>query len=312
MERALRVIYMGTPRFAVHPLTALAETEEVVVVVTQPPRPAGRGRAMKFSAVKEAALALDIPCLQPERVRDGEVGESLKALQCDLIVVAAFGQILPSSILAIPKSGCINIHASLLPRYRGASPIPMAIAQGEKETGVTTMMMDAGMDTGDILLQRRLAIRDTDTAATLSERLSVLGAETILATVAALKEGRLKPVPQVESGATYTPLLRKSHGEIDWNRRAGQIRDHVRAMDPWPGAFTRVQGEMLKIWRVAPCDKVGRPGEVLEAGARLVVGAREGSVIVEELQVAGRKRIQGDAFLRGRPPVTEGMILGRS
>jgi methionyl-tRNA formyltransferase len=310
MERALRVIYMGTPRFALHPLTALAQTEDAVLVVTQPDRRAGRGRTLQSSLVKEAALARGIPCLQPERVREADVIAALEALQCDLIVVAAFGQILPKAILDIPKAGCINIHASLLPKYRGASPIPMAIAQGEKETGITTMMMDAGMDTGDILLQRRLAITDTDTAATLSERLSVLGADTILETVAALKGGRLTRVPQVESEATVTPRLRKSHGAIDWNRTPEQIRDHVRAMDPWPGAFTRARAEMLKIWRVTPHGKKGRPGEVLEAGARLLVGAREGSVMIEELQVAGRKRVRGEAFLRGRHPITEGMTLG--
>ncbi len=310
MERALRVIYMGTPRFALHPLTALVETEDVVLVVTQPDRRAGRGRALRPSAVKEAALAREIPCLQPERVGDAEVLEALAALRCELIVVAAFGQILPQGILDIPKAGCINIHASLLPRYRGASPIPMAIAEGEKETGVTTMMMDAGMDTGDILLQRRLAIRNSDTSGTLSERLSVLGAEAILETVALLRGGRLTRVPQVASEATYTPLLRKSHGEIDWNGTPGQIRDHVRAMDPWPGAFTRVRGETLRIWRVTPHRRAGRPGEVLEAGARLLVGAGEGSVIVEELQVAGRRRVRGGAFLRGRHSIAEGMILG--
>ncbi len=312
MERARRVIYMGTPRFALRPLAALAEREDVVLVVTQPDRPAGRGRALQQSPVKEAARARNIPCLQPERVREAQVMEALEALRCDLIVVAAFGQILPEAMLQIPKAGCINIHASLLPKYRGASPIPMAIAQGEKETGITTIMMDAGMDTGDILLQRRLDIEDTDTAFTLSERLSVLGAETILETLALLKRGRLTGVPQVESEATYTPLLRKSHGEIDWNRTPEQIRNHVRAMDPWPGAFTHVGGEMLKIWRVIPHGKGGRPGQVLEAGVRLLVGAREGSVIVAELQVAGRTRLRADAFLRGRHSITEGMTLGRS
>jgi methionyl-tRNA formyltransferase len=310
IDKMLRIIYLGTPRFAVPSLVALLQTEDVVRVVTQPDRPAGRGRQLAFSPVKEEAVERGIPCLQPERIEAPEVVQKLREFSCDLFVVAAYGQILSPEVLAIPKYGCINIHASLLPRYRGASPIAAAIAAGEKKTGITTILMDRGMDTGDMLLRRELDIEEEETTGVLTERLSILGARTILQTVKALKEGRLERMPQDESKATYAPLIRKAQGKIDWNRTAEEIRNHVRAMNPWPGAYTHVEGEMLKIWRVVAHPKSGRPGEVLHAEKELVVGTKKGSVILEILQRPGKKSITGEDFLRGRHSIRKGMILG--
>ncbi|MDX1763651.1 MAG: methionyl-tRNA formyltransferase [bacterium] len=312
MGNLFRVVYMGTPRFAVPPLTALANTEDVVLVVTQPDRRAGRGRKAVHSAVKEEARRRGIPCYQPQSIRNEETIGMLRDLASDLIVVAAFGQILPPAVLSIPRLGCINIHASLLPRYRGASPISAAIAAGESVTGVTTMMMDQGMDTGDMLMQLSLSIEESDTAGTLTGRLSLLGAQAILKTLLAIKAGRLKPNRQDDRAATYAPLLRKEDGQIDWTRRSREIGNHVRAMDPWPGAFTTLGDKVIKIWRVSPKAGTGEPGRVLEAGRRLVVGAGSGVVAIEELQLPGKKRIAAGEFLRGNHEVREGMTFGRS
>ncbi|NOY54201.1 MAG: methionyl-tRNA formyltransferase [Deltaproteobacteria bacterium] len=308
--RILRVIYMGTPRFAVPSLAALSQTEDLVRVVTRPDRPAGRGRKKIPSPVKEEALDRGIPALQPMKITEPEFVRALRDFSCDLFVVAAFGQILPPEILEIPKYGCINIHASLLPKYRGASPIAAAIAAGENKTGITIIRMDAGMDTGDILMQRELEIGPEETTGVLTERLAILGARTLLQTLKILKEGRLERIPQDGAGAIATPLLKKEHGVINWNLAGEAIRNHVRAMDPWPGAYTLVDGEILKIWRVTVREEKGRPGEVIRAGRCFQVGTRDGSVVIETVQRPGRRRINGAEFLRGRPAIREGMILG--
>lgn len=311
MNRPFRIVYMGTPFFAVAPLKALCKTEDVALVVTQPDRPSGRGRKSTMSPVKNEALVRGIPVLQPESVRDRKAILALGDTDCDVIVVAAYGQILPKEILELPAFGCINIHASLLPKYRGASPIIQAIIQGEKRTGVTTMMIDEGRDTGDILLQESLEISEEETAGMLTERLSRLGARTMVETLGALREKRLTPVPQDESQASYFPRLTKEQGEIDWNRDAAVIRDHVRGMDPWPGAYTFLQGERLKVWRVRPHPEPGSPGKVLSVSDRLIVGAKSGSVVIDELQLPGKKRVSGPDFLRGQKKIREGMTLGR-
>ncbi len=310
IDKILRVIYMGTPQFAVPSLVAISQTEDVVRVVTQPDRQAGRGRKMIPSPVKEEALDRGIPCLQPTKISEPEFIRTLRDYSCDLFVVAAFGQILPPEVLEIPKYGCINIHASLLPRYRGASPIAAAIAAGEGKTGITTMWMDAGLDTGDILMQRELEIGPEETTGVLTERLAILGARTLLQTLKALREGRLHKTPQNDAEATTTPRLKKEQGAIDWNERTETIRNKVRAMDPWPGAYTVAGGEILKIWRVTPGEGQGHPGEVLHADRRFQVGTQDGSVVIETLQRPGKRRVSGAEFLRGRPPVREGMILG--
>lgn len=302
---------MGTPLFAVPLLAALCETEDVLLVVTQPDRPSGRGRKLKASPVKEEALRRGIPLLQPERAGDPDTLASLREVGCDLIVVAAYGQILPKEILKMPPHGCMNIHASLLPKYRGASPIVEAIIHGETRTGVTIMGIDEGRDTGDILLQKGLDILEEETAGMLSERLSSLGVLAIREALEALREGRLTRTRQNHSQATYFPRLKKEQGEIDWNREPGEIRNHVRGMDPWPGAFTYVHGKVLKIWRVTPREQTGKPGTVLSAGDRLIVAVKGGSVSIEELQVPGRNRVRCPEFLRGHHEIREGMVLGR-
>ncbi len=311
IDRILRVIYMGTPHFAVPALVALSQTENVVRVVTQPDRQAGRGRKVIPSPVKEEALDRGIPCLQPVKISEPEFIQTLRDYSCDLFVVAAFGQILPPEVLALPRYGCINVHASLLPRYRGASPVAAAIAAGERKTGITTMMMDAGMDTGDILMQGELEIEPEETTGILTERLAILGARTLLQTLKALKEGRLQKMPQNGAEATIAPRLKKEHGTIDWNQSTEAIRNHVRAMDPWPGACTVAGGEILKIWRVTPGKEKGHPGEVLHADRNFQVGTKDGSVVIEKLQRPGKKRISGAEFLRGCHPLRKGMILGR-
>jgi len=274
-------------------------------------RPSGRGRMLVSSPVKQLAEAQGIPVFQPVNFRAEEDLAALEGLDADLMVVAAYGLLLPRRALDAPRLGCVNIHASLLPRYRGASPITAAIAAGETTTGVTTMMMDRGMDTGDMLLQLSLAIDETDTAGTLTERLSLLGAQAILKTLRALEAGRLERIPQDDAAATYAPLLRKEDGEIDWTGSAREIGNHVRAMDPWPGAFTTLGDKIIKIWRVSPAAGTGDDGKILEAGSRLVVGTGAGVVAIDELQLPGKKRIDAGEFLRGNHEIREGMTFGR-
>jgi methionyl-tRNA formyltransferase len=310
MGNLLRVVYMGTPRFAVPPLVALANTEDVVLVVTQPDRRAGRGRKTVLSPVKEEAVKQLIPCFQPDSIKAEETVGRLRSSACDLIVVAAFGQILTPEVLEVPKYGCINIHASLLPKYRGASPISAAIIEGEERTGITTMMMDRGMDTGDMLVQLSLEIDEQETTGMLSERLSLLGARAILETLQALKEGKLDRTPQQDSAASYAPVLRKEDGEIDWRKDPIQIMNHVRGMDPWPGAFTYFQDRLLKIWRVTPSNERGRSGAVLQAEGRLIVGAGGGSVAIDELQLPGKTRVSVTDFLRGNQAIRKGTTFG--
>ncbi len=311
INRPYRIVYMGTPDFAVRPMSALCESEDVVLVITQPDRRAGRGRKLSESPVKKEAVRRGIPILQPQRIEEPEAIGVLREISFDLIVVAAFGQILPEEILQIPPLGCINIHASLLPKYRGASPIATAIIRGEKITGVTTMMMNRALDTGEILLQKSLDISDEETSGELSERLSFLGESVILETIKELREGRLQRRPQSDSEATNAHLLTKRHGEIDWDQDPVQIRNFVRGMDPWPGAYTLFQGEPLKVWRVTPQSDPYDPGKVLSVGDRLVVGVKGGSVVIDELQLPGKKRVSGPDFLRGRHNIKEGMILGK-
>lgn len=300
-SRRLRVVFIGTPPFAVPSFDVLRmRGEDLVAVVTQPDRPRGRGHAVTPSAVKVAALAAGVPVLQPEKVRHPDFLESCRALAPDLIVVVAFGQILPKTLLDIPRHGSINVHASLLPRYRGAAPIQWAIIRGETETGITTMLMDPGMDTGPILLQRRVPIAPDDTAQTLSERLAVVGAETLGETLDALKAGRLQPQPQDSSQATLAPLLKKEDGRIDWRQSAAALAALVRGMNPWPGASTTYEGEPLRIWVAHAESGSAEPGVILGANARgVVVGTGEGLLVITELQVPGGKRLSASEAVAG-------------
>lgn len=307
----MKIIFMGTPEFAVPSLRALIESgEEVAAVVAQPDKPRGRGRKLAPPPVKVAAEEHNIPVLQPAKVRTDEFLEELKKVNPDLICVAAYGKILPKAVLELPRYGCINVHASLLPRYRGAAPINWAIVRGERVAGVTTMQMDEGMDTGDMLLKCEVPIEDDDNGETLSEKLSVAGAELLIETIRELKSGRLNPERQDESRATYAPMLKKEDGRIDWGRPAEDVRNLVRGMLPWPGAFTYLQGKLLKIYSVRVSEGKGKPGEVLKSEQGVIrVSTGQGAVDIRELQLEGGKRLDSGAFLAGRK-IQAGIILG--
>jgi methionyl-tRNA formyltransferase len=298
----MRIVFMGTPEFAVPSLKALIESgDEVVAVVTQPDKPKGRGLEVTPPPVKTLAQKHGIPVLQPQKIKTEEFLKQLEELKPDIICVVAYGKILPKGILELPKYGCINVHASLLPKYRGAAPINWAIIRGEKVTGITTMKMDEGMDTGDILLQREVPIEDEDTAETLSHKLSLTGAEVLIETLNLLKEGKLKPIPQNHSQATYAPMLKKEDGEIDWGKTAEEIRNLVRGTLPWPGAYTFLDNKILKVYKVRVVEGQGKPGEVIKSDKEtLRVATGENALDILELQIEGGKRLDTATFLRGR------------
>jgi methionyl-tRNA formyltransferase len=297
----LRIIFMGTPQFACPTLRMLIDRgENIVAAVTQPDRPKGRGQLMQQPPVKALAEQYGIPVLQPLKVRASEAIEEIRACSPDLIVVIAFGQILPKALLDIPRYGCINVHASLLPRYRGAAPINWCIINGETETGITTMMMDVGLDTGDMLLKKEIPIFPEDTASTLHDRLSVLGAEAMSATLDLLKEERLSPEKQDDSLSCYSPMLKKELGEIRWDSSGRSIINLVRGVNPWPGAYTKIDGRVLKVHAVRLGSSAGAPGEILATGKDGIEAAcADGSIIIEEMQLEGKKRLKAVDFLAG-------------
>jgi methionyl-tRNA formyltransferase len=295
---------MGSPDFAVPSLSALAEKYSVVGVVTQPDRPAGRGRTMQPSPVKLLARKLDLPVVQPEKLSQAEAMEQLLSWKPDVVVVAAFGQILRADVLDLPPYGCINVHASLLPRWRGAAPIQAAILHGDAQTGVTIMLMDAGVDTGPILRQSSTPILPDDTAGRLSERLSRLGADLLIETLPGYLNGDIVPQPQNEADATYSPMLKKSDGELDFDQPAEKLARQIRAYQPWPGTFTFWKGQRLKIIR-ADVVRIGNSADSLQTGSRTIhnrlpaiVTARD-LLVLNEVQPAGKKPMQGSAFLQG-------------
>jgi methionyl-tRNA formyltransferase len=293
------VVFMGSPDFASPTLKALAERYDVVGVVTQPDRASGRGRERKPPPVKTLALELGIPVMQPEKLRQPEAMEQLHAWNPDLIVVTAFGQILRKDVLDLPPYGCINVHASLLPRWRGAAPINAAILHGDEETGVTIMKMDAGLDTGPMLSQRSIRLTPEDTAGSVFGKLSTLGADLLIETLPDFLSGKLTPIPQPEEGVTYAPMLKKEEGRLDFNHAVHELERRVRALNPWPGAFIDFDGTLLKVHR-ARVEKVDA-----EVGRRLIyqnqpaVGARGGILILDEVQPAGKKSMSGKSFLAG-------------
>lgn len=305
---------MGTPEFAVPSLGALLDSGyQVDLVVTQADKPKGRGKRPVAPPVKEVALAQGIPVLQPARLKDPDFLSRLQATAPEAIVVVAYGKILPAAVLSLPPYGCINVHASLLPRYRGAAPIQRAIMNGERETGITTMLMDEGMDTGDILLQRRVAIGEEETFGSLCQRLSRLGAQVLIETLEALQAGTLRRQPQDHAQATYAPPLTPEDELIVWDRPGEVVKNQVRALDPKPGAKTYLEGQLLKIWRVKAVtgDFPGVPGEIIATGpGGITVRVADGAVVILELQAAGGRRLPVDAFLRGHP-IPEGYILGK-
>jgi methionyl-tRNA formyltransferase len=292
---------MGSPDFALPGLRALASAYEVVGVVTQPDRASGRGRALKSPPVKLLARELDVPIIQPEKLRTPEAMEQLRVWNPDLIVVAAFGQILRKDVLDLPLYGCINVHASLLPRWRGAAPINAAILHGDEETGVTIMKMDAGLDTGPLLAQRSIRLTRDDTAGSVTGALSHLGADLLIETLPDYLSGKIQPVPQPEEGVTYAPMLKKEAGRLDFTRPAEELERHVRAFHPWPGAFMDFGGALLKVHRAhAIAD-----GKNAEIGQKLIyqgqpaVGTGGGLLVLDEVQPAGKKTMSGKSFLAG-------------
>lgn len=308
----MRVVYMGTPQFAVPPLQTLAEAgHDIAAVITRTDKPAGRGRGIAAPPVKLFALERHLSLYQPKRVRDPEFIENLHRVAPDVIVVAAYGQILPKAILALPKHGCINIHASLLPSYRGAAPINWAIIRGDRETGITIMQMDEGMDTGNILMQESIPIGPDDTAGALTEKLSALGARMIAAALPLIVSGSLKPRSQDPAKASLAPLLKKEDGLIDWTLSAGELHNRVRGFTPWPGAFTFLDGDLVKILKTVTVPGSGKPGAITaEGGTRLLVGTGEGLLRIITIQPAGKKPMDASEFLRGHRGV-EGKTFGK-
>jgi methionyl-tRNA formyltransferase len=300
----LRTIFMGTPDFALQTLQGLIDAGcKMVGVYTQPDRPKGRGKKLAPPPVKELAQKHDIPVYQPLKLRQPEAVAELEALAPDLIVVVAYGQILPKSVLEIPAHGCINVHASLLPKYRGAAPINKAIIDGETETGITTMYMDVGLDTGDMLVKKTLPIGPEETAGELHDRLASLGRETMEETLRQLCAGALQREVQDDAQSTYASMMKKEDGRIDWSRSALEIHNHVRGLDPWPGAYTTINGELLKLAETRPETAEGdKPGSVIAADKHGVcVACGSGSLRIQQLQLAGRKRLAAADFLRGCP-----------
>jgi methionyl-tRNA formyltransferase len=298
----MRVVFLGSPDFALPTLEGLASHYSLVGVVTQPDRPAGRGRRLASPPVKQAAQRLGIPVLQPPRLRAPEAAAALAAWQPDLIVVAAFGQILRPDVLALPAYGCLNVHASLLPRWRGASPVPAAIRAGDSDTGITVMQMDAGMDTGGILAQASLPVDAADTGASLTARLAQLGASLLLDTLPGYLRGDLLPAAQDENRATLAPLLKKGDGRLDFFLSAMELERQVRAYDPWPGTFLEWDGRRLAVLRASVSDTPGAAiGAVTRRGAFPAIGTARGVLVLDLVQPAGRQPVSGDAFLRGTP-----------
>ncbi len=310
-DTKLKIIYWGAPDFAVPCLQALHERHEVLAVVTQPDRPRGRGRSLAPPAVKVAAEALGLPVLQPKKIRRRSFRQELIEMGADAFVVTAYGKILRPKMLAVPPMGCVNVHASLLPRYRGAAPIQWAVIRGERRSGVTIMLMDAGMDTGPMLLSEAMDLAPDETAGTLHDRLAERGPDLLLKALEGLAAGTLEPQQQDHDLATEAPMLTKEHGRVDFHRPSREVDCHVRGMDPWPGAYTSLGGKTLKVFASAPAPpQGGKPGEVLGVDDRgLLVACGEGAVWLRELQRAGRKRMAAHEMVRGYP-VAAGTMLG--
>ena len=294
-----KIVFMGSPDFSLPVLRALYKTYPVVGVVTQPDRTAGRGRELKPPPVKVLALELGIPLIQPEKLREADAMEQLRAWAPDAIVVAAFGQILRPEVLNLPRFGCINVHASLLPRWRGAAPINSAILHGDEETGVTIMKMDVGLDTGPILSQRAMRIQPDETAGSLFDKLSTLGADLLLETLPGYFSGEIEPCPQLEEGVTYAGLMKKEEGRLDFSQPALELERKVRAFNPWPGTYFEWDENLLKVHRAGVGAGKQREGQRLVVDGLPAVGTSDGVLLLEEVQPAGKKPMSGKAFLSG-------------
>ena len=300
----MKIVYMGTPDFAVAPLAALVKNGyEVEAVITQPDKPKGRGKTMMFTPVKEEALKHDIPVLQPVKVRDPEFVEKLAKIAPDIIIVAAFGQIIPKSILEMPKFGCINIHASLLPKYRGAAPIQQAVIDGEKESGVTIMQMGTGLDTGDMISRIVVPLAKDETGGSLFDKLAEAGAELLIQTLPTIFDGTAVYEKQPEESPTpYAAMISKKMGLLDFSKGAGELERLVRGLNPWPSAFTFINGKTLKVWKssVEQAEVKGIPGTVVSTDKEGIhVACGQDVLVLHEVQLEGKKRMEADAFLRG-------------
>ena len=308
----MRVIFMGTPDFAVPSLEALLTKHEVVLVVTQPDKPKGRGKKMVPTPVKACALEHGIPVLQPEKVKEPEFVEQLRSYEPDLIAVTAFGQILSEPILEMPKYGCINVHGSLLPKYRGAAPMQWSIIDGEKVTGITTMYMAKGLDSGDMLLKAEVEITDEDTFATIHDKMAVTGANLLLDTLDQLEAGTLERIPQDHDAATYAPMITKETGHIDWSKNRQDIINLIRGLNPVPAAYTIYEEEVLKIFGASLSDVQANSaanGEIVAVVKKgFVVKCGDGCLVITEVQARGGKRMMTDAYLRGHA-MKEGILL---
>ncbi len=307
----MRVVFMGTPDFARTALEALIKAgHKIVLVVTQPDKPKGRSGKLQISDVKDCAIKNGIEVFQPEKIKEESSVSFLKSIDADIYVVAAFGQIISKEILDIPRYGCINIHASLLPKYRGAAPIQQAILDGEKVTGVTIQQMNTGVDTGDILLQREYAISDDETGGSLFDRLSILGADLVIEALDLIEKGKIIPRPQDESKASHCGKIKKDMGLIDWSWSAEKIERYIRGLNPWPSAYTYMDGRQLKIWKAYVSDEKGECATVLKVDKKsITIGCGEGSVRVLEVQLEGKKRMEMSAFLLGNR-ILEGDRIG--
>ncbi len=310
----MRAVFMGTPDFAVPSLKALIESDwEVVGVVTQPDKPKGRGKKMSFPPVKEEALKHGIQVHQPQKVKDSAFVKVLRDLKPDLIVVVAFGQILSKEILDIPKFGCINVHASLLPKYRGAAPLNWVIINGEKTTGITTMYMSEGLDTGDMILKKEIKIGEYETAGQLHDRMCVLGGEVLKETLKLIQENKAPREVQDNALSCYAPIMDKELGNIKWNKSAKEIVNLIRGTNPWPGTFTKYNGETVKIWRAKVLEdekKEDIPGQIIKVskeGIQVVTGC--GILLVEEIQMSGKKRMDVKEYIKGNE-IDEKVVLG--
>jgi methionyl-tRNA formyltransferase len=297
----MRVVFMGSPEFSVPTLRALHAGFEVVGVITQPDKPKGRGRKTVPTPVKVAALELGLPVAEPSSLSARDTRELLRSWNPDVIVVAAYGKILPRAVLNLPRMGCVNLHASLLPRHRGASPVSAAIMAGDEVTGVTTILMDEGTDTGDIILKREIPIKSDDTAGSLHDRLLEPGAQLVVETLRKMMDTSVSPVPQDHAAATYTRLLTREDGRIDWSMVADYLSRLVRAVNPWPGAFFKLGEEAVKVWEALPEEGTGDPGRL--AALRhdgIVVGTGKGLLVLRQVQAPGKSRMKAAEFARGR------------
>ncbi len=322
----MKVVFMGTPDFAVSTLEAIYEAgHEIVLVVTQPDKPRGRGKEMQFPDVKVWAIEHDLPVYQPVKIKEEEAIEYLRGYEADVFVVAAFGQILPKAILDMPPLGCVNVHASLLPKYRGAAPIQWAVINGDKVSGVTTMQMGVGLDDGDMLLKEEVELAEDETGGSLFDRLAIVGGKLCVETIEGLKAGTVKAVPQNEDEATHVGMIKKSMGEMDFEKSAEELERLIRGLNPWPSAFTRLNGKTLKVWKAAVssyedmANETGisvsdiegsNPGEVIWTGKDSIAVKCNGDILLmQEVQLEGKKRMTVADYLRGHG-IEQHTVLG--